>query len=68
MTAPQRLVEFTGDRVIARWPRTALDNLVNVDFDRKGKVWITYPRRVNRQSISLKEWLTVSAAELLTLD
>lgn len=66
MTAPQRLVEFTGDQVIARWPRTALDNLVNIDFDRKGKVWITYPRQDNRQSVSLKEWLTVSTAELLT--
>ena len=68
MTAPQRLVEFTGNRAIARWPRTAFDNLVNVDFDRKGKVWITYPHRDNRQNISLKEWLTMTAAKLLASD
>lgn len=64
MTAPQRLVEFNGNHAVARWPRTALDNLVNLDFDRKGKVWITYPRWDNHQSISLKEWLTITAAKL----
>ena len=68
MTAPQRLVEFTGNRAVARWPRTALDNLVNVDFDRKGKVWITYPRWDSHQSMSLKDWLTLSTAKLLGLD
>ena len=66
MTSPQRLIEFTGNHAVPRWPRTALDNLVNVDFDRKGKVWITDPRWDNHQSISLKEWLTMTAAKLPT--
>ena len=63
--SPQRLVEFTGNLAVARWPRTALDNLVNVDFDHRGKVWITYPRWDHHQSISLKEWLSMSTAKLL---
>ena len=66
MTSPQRLIEFTGNHAVARWPRTAPNNLVNVDFDRKGKVWITDPGWDNHQSISLKEWLTMTAAKLST--
>lgn len=65
MTAPQRLVEFTDNGTIARWPRTGLDNLVSIDFDRNGKVWITYPDWDPHQSIPLKEWLTATAAHLL---
>ena len=66
MTSPQRLVEFAGNHAIARWPRTALDNLMNIDFDRNGKVWVTYPRWDHHQSIPLKEWLTITTARLLT--
>ncbi|MFF2243832.1 hypothetical protein ACFVTM_06580 [Arthrobacter sp. NPDC058130] len=66
MVAPQRLIEFSDNQAIARWPRTALDNLVNIDFDRKGKVWVTYPQWDHRQSIPLKEWLTITAANLVT--
>lgn len=66
MGSPQRLVDFAGNHAIARWPRTALDNLVNIDFDRKGKVWITYSQWDQAQSIPLKEWLTMAAAKLLT--
>ena len=65
MTSPQRLVEFSGNHAIARWPRTALDNLVNIDFDRKGKAWITYSRWDHHQSIPLKEWVTATTAGLL---
>ena len=66
MISPQRLVEFTDNLAVARWPRTALDNLVNIDFDRKGKVWVTYPHWDHHQSIPLKDWLTITAAKLLT--
>ena len=66
MSSPQRLVEFAGTHATARWPRTALDNLVNIDFDRKGKVWITYSGWEHRQSIPLKEWVTTATARLLT--
>lgn len=65
MTSPQRLIEVTGDQAKTRWPRTALDNLVSIDFDRKGKVWVTYPHGDHYQSIPLKEWLTLAAAPLL---
>ena len=68
MASPQRLVEITDSHVLARWPRTALDNLVNIDFDRNGKVWITYSQWDRHQSIPLKEWLTMTAAKLLTPD
>jgi hypothetical protein len=64
MASPQRLVDFAGNHAIARWPRTALDNLVNIDFDRKGKVWITYSQWDQAQSIPLKEWLTMAAGKL----
>ncbi|AXJ10985.1 hypothetical protein CFN17_16230 [Arthrobacter sp. PM3] len=68
LTAPQRLVEFTDDRPVPRWPRTGFDNLVNVDFDRKGKVWITYPRGDNHLGISLRDWLTANTARLIPLE
>ena len=37
MISPQRLVEFTDNLAVARWPRTALDNLVDIDFDPRGQ-------------------------------
>jgi hypothetical protein len=64
-SSPQRLVEFAGNNAIPRWPRTALDNLVNIDFDRSGKVWITYLLWDHHQSIPLKEWVTATTASLL---
>lgn len=65
MASPQRLIEVTGDQAVTRWPRTAPDNLVNIDFDRKGKVWVTYPHGNQYQSIPLKEWLSLASAALL---
>jgi hypothetical protein len=66
MASPQRLIEFAGNRAVARWPRTALDNLVNIDFDRNGRVWITYSGWDHHESIPLKEWVTTTTAKLLT--
>lgn len=63
--APQRLIEITDNVAIARWPRTALDNLVNIDFDGKGKVWVTHSERDHHQNIPLKDWLAIAAAKLL---
>lgn len=57
LASPQRLIEFSGTHAIVRWPRTFLDSLVNVDFDRNGKVWVTYAGRDHPKSILLKEWL-----------
>ena len=38
--------------------------MLNIDVDRKRKLWIICPWWDDRQSISLKEWFTMTTATL----
>lgn len=37
---------------------------MNIDFDRKSKIWITYAHWDHHRSIPLKEWLTLAATSM----